>query len=87
MDTAHHAIDNTTRRRNHLEWISDRIAAVLDPLAHRCRGWPTEAIAPVIAAAWRREFHSELSEPGLSDTAAAIRDGRPWVHALWTDGW
>lgn len=73
--------------RTHLDWISDRVSGVLDPLAARCLGWPAETIRPLVAQAWRREFHGELGEPGLSDTAAALRDGRPWTEALWTDGW
>lgn len=41
----------------------------------------------MLAAAWRREFHSVLGEPALTDTAAAIHEGRSWSYALWTDGW
>jgi hypothetical protein len=84
MDTAH---DSNNGGRSHLGWISDQISAVLDPLAEGHRGWPAETIAPILARAWRREFHAELGKAALSDTAAAIRDGRPWSHALWTDGW
>lgn len=73
--------------RGHLDWISDRISGALDPLATRCRGWPPETIRPVLAQLWRREFHATLGEPGLTDTATAIHDGRPWSDGLWTDGW
>jgi hypothetical protein len=72
--------------RSHLEWICARIGVVVDPIAERHRGWPAETIRPVLARAWRREFGGPLGEPGLSDTAAAIRDGRSWVRALWPDG-
>lgn len=73
--------------RSHLDRISDRIGEVLDPVAARLHGWPPETIRPVLAQLWRREFNSTLGEPGLSDTAAAINDGRPWSDGLWTDGW
>lgn len=72
---------------SHLDWISTQVGAVLDPLARRYRGWPVESVRPIVARAWRREFCSTLPEPGLTDTAAAIRDGRSWYHALWTGGW
>lgn len=74
-------------RRTHLQEISDRIGAELDPLAVKCRGWPIEAVRPILAATWRRAFHSELGEPGLSDTATAISQGHSWTRGLWTDGW
>lgn len=77
----------SAQRRSHLDQIFDQIGAVLDPLADRCRGWPAEQIRPILAETWRREFHGTLRDPGLSDAAAAISDGRPWAHALWTDGW
>lgn len=64
-----------------------QVDGVLDPLVGNCRGQPIETIRPLVAQAWRREFGSALSEPGLSDTAAALREGRPWSEALWTDGW
>jgi hypothetical protein len=73
--------------RTHLQDISDRISGELDPLAARCRGWPTDTIRPLLAATGRRAFHTSLGEPGLSDTAAAISEGRRWSHGLWTDGW
>jgi hypothetical protein len=73
--------------RSHLEQISDQISGLIDPLAARCRGWPAETVTPILAQAWHRQFRGELDEPGLSDTAAALRDGRPWTEALWTDGW
>lgn len=73
--------------RTHLEWISDQISGVIDPLADRCQGWSTEQIRPALARAWRREFHCDLGEPALTDTAAALHDGRSWTSALWTDGW
>lgn len=72
--------------RSHLNWISDRISGVLEPLAAGCGGWPAETIRPILAHAWRREFACDLGEPGLSDTAAAIHDRRPWTDGLWTDG-
>lgn len=80
-------VGSRTQRRSHLDQICEQIATVLDPLAVRCRGWPAEAIAPVLARSWQAAFGGELGEPGLSDAAAAISDGRPWTHALWTDGW
>ncbi|NIB31279.1 hypothetical protein HBB16_05245 [Pseudonocardia sp. MCCB 268] len=36
---------------------------------------------PLIAEAWRREFGAELSDRALSDTAIALRDGRPVVRS------
>lgn len=73
--------------RSHREYISAQLSDVLDPLAARCRGWPVEDIRPVIAQAWRREFGGKLSDAALSDSAVALRDGRPWCEALWTAGW
>jgi hypothetical protein len=73
--------------RTHLSWISDQVSAVLDPLAVRCDGWPPPAIRLALAREWRRAFHAELGEPGLTDTAAAIHAGRPWSDVLWADGW
>jgi hypothetical protein len=67
--------------------INEQIAAVLDPLAQHCQGWPVESISPIIRGAWRRAFHGEISETAASDAATAIHDGRPWSEALWTDGW
>ncbi|MDN5919074.1 MAG: hypothetical protein L0I76_28935 [Pseudonocardia sp.] len=75
------------QRRSHLEHVSAQISEVLDPLAMRCRGRPVEAIRPLVAQAWRREFRCELGEPALSDTAAAVHDGRPRSEALWSTGW
>ena len=72
--------------RSHLDWISDRISGVLDPLAMDHQGWPEETIRPLVAKAWRREFGGALNDSALADTAAAIHDGRPWSDALWTDG-
>jgi hypothetical protein len=60
---------------------------VLDPLAERCRGWPVEALTPMVRDTWRREFHSEISPAAAAETATAIHDGRPWSEALWIDGW
>lgn len=73
--------------RTHLEQISDQISGVLDPVASRCLGWPAEKIRPVIARSWKGAFRSSLGEPGLTDTAEAISEGRPWSEGLWTDGW
>lgn len=70
-----------------LALISADIGAVLDPLAARYAGWPVPAIRLALTRAWFEAFGAELGEPGLTDTAAAIRDGRPWAHGLWTDGW
>lgn len=75
------------RGRSRREQIFDQVSGVLDPLAVRYRGWPVEAIEPMIARAWRREFGAALSEVALADTAMALRDGRPWCEALWTGGW
>ena len=69
---------------SHLEHISAQISTALDPLAVRCRGRPADQIQPLIADAWRQAFGSRLSEVALSDTALALRDGRPWCEALWT---
>jgi hypothetical protein len=69
------------------EHINDEIAAVLDPLAEQCRGWPVDRLAPMVRAAWRRRFHSEISRTAAADTATAIHEGRPWSEALWIDGW
>lgn len=74
--------------RTHLEHICAQISDVLDPLAGRCVGLPVEQIRPLIAQTWRREFGGGgLSERALTDTAVALRDGRPWCEALWTTGW
>ena len=67
--------------------INDQVAAVLDPLAERCPGWPVDRLMPIVRGVWRHEFHSEISEAAAVDTATAIHDGRPWSEALWTDGW
>jgi hypothetical protein len=70
-----------------LDQINDQIAAVLDPLAEHCHGWPVDTITPIVRGAWRRAFHGELSETAVVDAATAIHDGRPWSEALWIDGW
>ncbi|MDQ4115642.1 MAG: hypothetical protein M3235_01630 [Actinomycetota bacterium] len=72
---------------SHLEHVAIQVGEVLDPLAARCRGQPVETIAPLVAQAWHRSFHAELSQTAVADTAAAIHDGRPWCEALWTAGW
>jgi hypothetical protein len=68
-------------------WIADQVGEVVAPIAERCLGWPTEQIRPMLATAWRREFDSTLGEPALTDTAAAIHEGRSWSQVLWTGGW
>lgn len=72
---------------NSLDWISDQVSGVVDPVADRCRGWPAEQIQPVLAEAWRREFRCDLDKHAVSEAAAAIHEGRPWAYTLRTDGW
>ncbi len=76
-----HVRDHTA---SHLEHISIQISTVLDPLAVSCCGRPAEQIQPLVADACQHAFGSRLSELALADTAAALRDGRPWCEALWT---
>lgn len=64
--------------------ISDQAGGVVEPVAERCRGWPAEQIEPVLAEAWRREFHCDLDEHAVSEAAAAIHEGRPWTYPLRT---
>ncbi len=71
---------------SHLEHISIQISTVLDPLAVSCHGRPADQIQPLVAHAWQQAFGGQLSEVALSDTALALRDGRPWCEALWNTG-
>ncbi|HXV92630.1 MAG TPA: hypothetical protein VD813_04980 [Pseudonocardia sp.] len=60
---------------------------MLDPLAERTRGLPLPVVRREVQRAWRSAFGGRLGEPGLTDCAEALRDGRHWSRGLWTDGW
>lgn len=71
---------------SHLEHVSVQMSGVLDPLAARCVGRPIEEIRNLIAQDWPRHLGSEFTTMALTDTAIALREGRPWCEALWTTG-
>lgn len=71
---------------SHLEHVSTQMSAVLDPLAARCVGRPVEEIRQLIMQDWPRHLGSEFTTMALTDTALALREGRPWCAALWTTG-
>ena len=72
---------------NHLDWFLDQVGVVLDPLATLYIGRTTAIIRPILARAWAQEFGDHLREHTLSDCAAALAEGRPWLPTLWSNGW
>lgn len=67
--------------------LLEQMAVVLDPLAEQYQGDDPRVLRPVLAAAWRSAFRTELREPALSRCAAAISTGQPWQLALWSTDW
>lgn len=67
-------------------WLHAQLRDVLDPLAQHCNGQPPDVVRQVLAGVWRTEFGGPLGEPALSDCAAALTHGRPWIHTLWSEG-
>jgi DNA-binding NarL/FixJ family response regulator len=59
-----------------------RMASVVDPLAVRYGGQPTEAVKPILRRTWRQAFDAELPESTLTRCAQAIHDCRPWADEL-----
>lgn len=70
-------------RTSWLATVDARVSEVVDPVASRCAGWPTQSLKPVLRRAWREAFHGELDDPGLTWCAEAIHERRPWRRALW----
>jgi hypothetical protein len=60
--------------------LPGRSAAIITTVSH---AWFPRWAGVRMTEPPRDPFHTSLGEPGLSDTAAAIREGRP---GLWTDG-
>jgi SAM-dependent methyltransferase len=69
------------------EWFVEQVGGVLDPLARQCTGLPASVVREVLARVWREEFGARLDAAVLSECAAALAEGRSWIHTLWYDGW